>query len=145
MTPSWDNLAWPVQRLGGALRQLAGTRPAGPLPAPGSGLKGAELARWLQATAGHLGFEVEPVDTPHAEVEGLLRSAAPALLQLPPDAAAGPLFVVLLGAGWGGVRVLAPSGAVVALPAAVLRSALCRPLEAEVAPAVERVVARVGG
>ena len=108
-----DKLAWPVSRLGEALAALARTGDLAPRsvevppPPPSLTQDGAEgLGRWIEATAGSLGLEAEPVDVPYAEVERLVRSAGPALLRLP--GAGEPLFLALLSGRRRAVSILGP-------------------------------------
>ena len=70
-----DKLSWPVSRLGEVLEALARTGGLAPrsveVPPPPHNLArdGAEgLGRWIEATAGSLGLEAEPVAVSYAEV-----------------------------------------------------------------------------
>ena len=129
-----DELAWPVSRLGEALEALARTGALAPrsveVPPPPHNLAqdGAEgLGRWIEATAGSLGLEAEPVDVPYAEVERLVRSAGPALLRLP--GAGEPHFLALLSGRRRTVSILGPDLLLHRLRPDVICRALCHELE----------------
>src|SRR5262249_52898614 len=93
MTREGLEISWPAERLGEALEALGrrcrlGVRPA-TVEAPPAGIVragGEGLDRWLEAAAGWLGLETEPVEVPYAEVEPFLLAVGPALLRLPGDA-----------------------------------------------------------
>jgi ATP-binding cassette subfamily B protein len=141
-----ETLGWPGPRLGEALDALGrrsglGVRTAGTATAvpPAVVLADAgRLDRWVEAAAGWLGIEAEPVECPHAQVERLVARVAPALLLLRRSSPAGPQFLALLGARGRHVRLLAPDGAVARVAAAALREALCRAVEAPLGAEVER-------
>ena len=129
-----DKLSWPVSRLGEAIEALARTGALAPrsveVPSPPHNLAqdGAEgLGRWIEATAGSLGLEAEPVDVPYAEVERLVRSAGPALLRLP--SAGEPLFLALLSGRRRAVSILGPDRRLHRLRPDVICRALCHHLE----------------
>ena len=129
-----DKLSWPVSRLGEALEALARTGDLAPrsveVPPPPHNLArdGAEgLGRWIEATAGSLGLEAEPVDVSYAEVERLVRSAGPALLRLP--GAGEPHFLALLSGRRRAVSILGPDHLLHRLRPDVICRALCHELE----------------
>ena len=129
-----DKLSWPVSRLGEALEALARTGDLAPrsveVPPPPHSLArdGAEgLGRWIEATAGSLGLEAEPVDVSYAEVERLVRSAGPALLRLP--GAGEPHFLALLSGRRRAVSILGPDHLLHRLRPDVICRALCHELE----------------
>src|SRR6267142_5124693 len=129
-----DKLSWPVSRLGEALEALARIGDLAPrsveVPPPPHSLArdGAEgLGRWIEATAGSLGLEAEPVDVPYAEVERLVRSAGPALLRLP--GAGEPHFLALLSGRRWAVSILGPDRLLHRLRPDVICRALCHELE----------------
>jgi ATP-binding cassette subfamily B protein len=143
---SFQDLAWPLDRLGEALEAVArrsGLEPkAGSLPAPPAveGASGSEsLGRWVESAAAWLGLEAEPVEAPHAEVEPLLRAAAPALLRLP----GGSVLAVLAG-DRRHVTVLTPDHVPAHLPLAAVRDALCREAEGPAGEEVARILDRAG-
>ena len=129
-----DKLSWPSSRLGEALEALARTGDLAPrsveVPPPPHNLArdGAEgLGRWIEATAGSLGLEAEPVDVSYAEVERLVRSAGPALLRLP--GAGEPHFLALLSGRRRAVSILGPDHLLHRLRPDVICRALCHELE----------------
>jgi ATP-binding cassette, subfamily B, bacterial len=129
-----DQLSWPVSRLGEALEALAHTSGLAPraveIPPPPHSLArdGTEgLGRWIEATAGSLGLEAEPVDVPYAEVERLVQCAGPALLRLP--GAGEPHFLALLSGRRRAVAILGPDRVIHWLRPDVICTALCHELE----------------
>jgi ATP-binding cassette subfamily B protein len=140
-----DKLSWPVSRLGEALEGLAhiaGLKPrAVEIPPPLHSLAqdgGEALGRWIEATAGSLGLETEPVAVPYMEVEQLVRSAGPALLRIP--GVGEPHFLALLGGRRRVVSVLGPNRTVYRLRLKVICAALCQPLEQLLAARVDQVL-----
>ena len=124
-------LAWPISRLGEALEALARTGGLAPRPVevqvdPGRLVWNSSeaLGRWIEATAGRLGFEAERVEVSYAEVERLVRSAGPALLRLPDGDE--PHFLALLGGRWRLVSILGPDHTVHRLQPEVICAALCQ-------------------
>ncbi|MBI3801897.1 MAG: ABC transporter ATP-binding protein [Deltaproteobacteria bacterium] len=141
-------LSWPVARLGEALETLARKsgfplRPVESLVPPRDlALDGGEqLGRWIAAAAGCLGLEVEPLEMPYAEVERLVCTAAPALLQLPGKSE--PHFLLLL-ADSKAVSVLDPDLAVHHLQPAIVCTALCQELRAPLVTEVDQLLSEAG-
>ena len=129
-----DKLSWPVSRLGEVLEALARTGGLAPrsveVPPPPHNFArdGAEgLGRWIEATAGSLGLEAEPVDVFYAEVARLVRSAGPALLRLP--GVGEPHFLALLSGRRRAVSILGPDHRLHRLRPDVICRALCHELE----------------
>src|SRR5437879_5841700 len=96
-----DTLSWPASRLGEAMEALAHKSGLAPrpvkTPSPPNDLarNGNEaLGRWIEAAAGCLGLEAEPLEAPYGEAEQLVRNAGPALLRLPGKEE--PRFLALL-------------------------------------------------
>jgi ATP-binding cassette subfamily B protein len=110
---------------------------------PGDLLRGGNeaLGRWVEAAAGYLGLEAEPLEVPYAEVEQLVRSASPALLRL--RGQTDLCFLALLG-GRRMVSLLGPDLVVHRLRPEVVRAALCQELEAPVAADVDRLLNEAG-
>jgi ATP-binding cassette subfamily B protein len=138
-------LAWPVSRLGEALETLArigGLAPRSAAitpPPPGLAQDGGEaLRRWIEATAGTLGVEAEPVEVPYAEVERLVRSAGPALLRLP--GVGEPRFLTLLGNRRQVVSVLGPDRTVHRRRPSVICAALRQELDQLLAAKVDQLL-----
>jgi ATP-binding cassette, subfamily B, bacterial len=141
--------SWPVSKLGEALEALAHTCGLAPTaletPAPPHGLmRGADeaLTRWIEAAAGCLGLEAEPVDAPYAEVEQLVRRAGPALLRWP--APGEPRFLALLGGRRRAVSILGPDRVVHRLQSEELRAALCQTIELPLVAEVTRLLDEAG-
>ena len=138
-------LSWPVSRLGEVLEALAHAGGLAPrsveLPHPPPGLaqdSGEALRRWIEAMAGALGLEAEPVEVPYTEVERLVRSAGPALLRIP--GVGEPHFLALLGGRRRVVSILGPDRTVYRLRLKVVCAALCQPLEQLLAARVDQII-----
>jgi ATP-binding cassette subfamily B protein len=95
----------------------------------------AALNEWVETAADFLGFEVEAVEAPYAEVEKLARGAAPALLLLP---GCGILAMVKSGARC--ATVIAPDLKSHSAAASTICSILRRPHEVNVEGEVERLL-----
>jgi ATP-binding cassette subfamily B protein len=145
MNPTVADLSWPAARLVEAIdalgrhsgltaRTARRHEPCGP-PAQ---LDDTALGRWIEASAGWLGFEAEAVETPYPDVESFVRTAGPALLRLPGEG--GARFLVLLGGDRKRVFTLSPGGTRVCLDPRPVRDALCRGVEAARLPETERLL-----
>src|SRR5439155_10785670 len=147
MVDNLDTLSWPISRLGEVMEALARKSGLAPrsvetlLPPNRLWESGEVLDRWVEAAAGCLGVEAEPVEAPYAEVEQLVRNAGPALLRLPGKAE--PRFLALLD-GQRLVSVLGPDLAVHQLQPALVRTALCQELEAPAVADVDRLLNEAG-
>lgn len=146
--PELSSLAWPLSQLGEALQSLARHSGVPPLPpevsAPHLGLAADDataLSAWLEGTAAWLGLEVEPVETPYAEVATLLRRAGPALLRLPGKT---PRFLVLLHSTRRTVTLLGPDLRRHRYAVAGVREKLCQDLEAPLQTEVAQLLDTVG-
>jgi ATP-binding cassette subfamily B protein len=129
---------WPVSRLGELIESLAGksglaSRPVN-LPQPTGRLDMAEehaLNRWVDTAASYLGLEAEAVDAHYTEIERLIHSGGPLILQLPqeitPD---GKRLVALLRSSKRRVSILCPDRKVRKRKPEALRGALCNAVEA---------------
>lgn len=144
-----DACCWPICRLGNAMAALA--RECGLLPRPvrlpvaaeGPSQAGQEgLGRWIEATAGWLGVEVELTEMPYGEAESLLQQAGPAILEL--AGTDGPQILALLGGGRRSVRVLKPDLTRERFPPGAIREALCQDLDAEAAGAIDGILDTAG-
>jgi ATP-binding cassette subfamily B protein len=109
--------------------------------APPEGLAGERLGAWIEAAAGPLGLEAEPVEARYPEADRLVIAAGPALLRIP--GGDGPQFLALLG-GRRRVAALTPDLRIAHLAPGAVRAALCREAEAPVIGQIERVLDRVG-
>src|SRR5215468_9504019 len=144
-----ENLRWPISQIGEAMRALTrhcdlsprdgevSNPPTAPQLDQPTAL--AELNEWVETAADFLGFEVEAVEAPYAEVEKLARGAAPALLLLP---GCGILAVVKSGARY--ATVIAPDLKSHSAPASTICSVLRRPHEVNVEGEVERLLIEAG-
>ena len=112
---------WPASRLGEALYALlresfprqavarrAGRAPAA-VPDPPAGLADGDVPRdawehWVEAVAAGHGLELEPFEGGFGDLSEVVAGAGPAVLEL--DAG----YLVLVGAGRRGIRLLAPGG-----------------------------------
>ena len=142
-------ISWPASRLGEALaavgqRSAPGTgRVEWVAPPPEVVAEGGErLGRWIEAAAGWLGLEAQPVAASYADVDRLVCRAGPALLRLPGESE--PRFLVLLGGDSRRVALLTPDLARVRLAPEVVRAALCRNVEAAGSETVERLLDGAG-
>lgn len=145
MTDDLERHAWPISRLGEALEALARAVGLSPrsveIPTPPQGLvrEGHDtLGRWIQAAAGCLGLEAEPVEVSYAEVERLVRGVGPALLRLPGEGT--PRFLALLGGRRRAVFILGADRVVYRLRPEVIGAALGQPLEELVGARVDRLL-----
>src|SRR4051812_3141383 len=137
-------LSWPVSRLAEALETLARRsgfvcRSVAPLaPPPSLALNGGDpLGRWIEAAASCLGLEAEPLEICYGEVEQLVCTTAPALLQLP--SRSEPHFLLLLEKQKV-VTVLGPDLAVHHLQPAAVCTALRQGLKAPLATEVDQLL-----
>jgi ATP-binding cassette subfamily B protein len=140
---------WPASRLGEALAALGQHSGLGPgrgetaVPSPRVVAEAGErLGRWIEAAAGWLGFEAEPVAASYADVERLVCRAGPALLRLPGESE--PYFLVLLSGDRRRLALLTPDLVRVRLAPEVVRTALCRDVEAAGLVTVERLMSEIG-
>jgi len=134
-------LDWPLARLGEALWATA--RAAGlpareePMVAPSAEM---DPDRWLQEASSKLGLESQAVHAQYGDLSDMLGRAGPALVRLRGDGE--PRFLALIGRDWRGrARLLAPDGAIHALPTQRLRRMVCVALEDRVRPHLEGVLA----
>src|SRR5215472_8590776 len=144
-----DSLLWPLSRVAEAIEALARkcglfAGPVQNLASPGwAECKEAEsLARWIDATAAHLGVEAEPVGVAYAEVQRFLAENAPLLLRFPDQNA--PRFAAIIGRDGKSAIVLGPDLVEYRLSLESLRSALCRGLEGPANHRIEGVLRAVG-
>jgi ATP-binding cassette subfamily B protein len=139
-------LAWPVPRLGEAMEELGRrarlrTSAADGLQVP-AGLAAAgeqEQGRWIEWAAQRLGLEAEAVEAAAAELDAVLRGAAPALLRV--EEGGEPGFLLLLKSRRGLVHLVGPDLRVHRVDAAALAGALCA---ARTAPFAAEIDALLG-
>jgi ATP-binding cassette, subfamily B, bacterial len=139
-------LAWPMDRLPEAIESLArraGMQPARPGASPPPPFRGPPeheaFDHWIDHVGATFGIEVEPVLANGAEMEELLRGAAPALLryrEADECKSTEPAVLLLLRANARWARLLSPDLRVVKLPLETVRACLCadaeRPVIADV-------------
>ena len=143
-----DPLSWPTSRLGEAIDALArktglASKPV-EIPTSANGFEQTDaeaLDRWIEAAAGYLDLEAEPLEMRYAEIEQIVRNTGPALLRLPGKDA--PRFLALLN-GQRIVSILGPDFAVHKLQPVVVCTALSEELEAPVAAEVDRLLDEAG-
>jgi ATP-binding cassette subfamily B protein len=144
------SLLWPADRLGEALQALARESGLEIVPEtraePSSGPADPEdpeaLGSWIEAAAAGAGLEAEPVETSYGEIEALLGRAAPAFLRLPGEES--PQFLALARSGRRSAALLGPDHRLHRVPAATVRAALCRELDARIGPEVDALLERAG-
>lgn len=136
-----STLCWPSARAAEGLELLArarglAVRSPGTVAAPdGSATPGDRI----EYAAAALGLEAESIEMPAGDVEGMLRSAGPAVIRVGPD-----LFAMLVGRRGSRVRVVRPDHRIVTVARRVLHDALIAPEAAAVAPATEHLVEEAG-
>lgn len=138
-----SHLLWPVDRLSDALEQMAhragyGGRP-GELGAHDPEIEPSRI--WMFALAGRLGVELEPITPLYRELPDVVERAAPAVLQVRRNGR--PLYLVLLGARWNKVRVLARDATVVSVSASCVLALVRQEKQAGVAAEVDQLLAGV--
>jgi len=138
--------SWPAEQLGDAMRALAersgirttGARTAIPPRRVIDDPHGA-IERWLEAAAEAIGVDAENVSIPYPEVEAGLSRLGPGIVGM--RTRTGPRFVAILGRRRRrSVQVLGPDLSVRTIPIEAMRSALCEPIEAEVAEPVDELL-----
>ncbi len=136
-----QHYAWPIGALAEALASLGQKEQISgqPLVAGRPVFDVAEwdeatISRWIETQAVQAGLEAEPTHAVYADLPQLIRSAAPALVLLPPAALqTPPRFLLLYQQGqyrWGRLQValLGPDRAVHWVEPIAIQEALCAPL-----------------
>ena len=124
-------VVWPRERAGEALTVLARVAK---LPTARAATADTH-AHAIEAIAGQLGLEAEPMGAAYADIEALLASAGPALVVLP-----GDRLVALLGSRGRRLVVVGPDHRVRTTDARVVREALCAEVDKLGAPVVDAVL-----
>ncbi|XXY15659.1 ATP-binding cassette domain-containing protein [Sorangium sp. So ce216] len=141
-------LEWPAERLGDALEALAlegGLGPrvvAAPIPTDGHLRSADALGAWIEQAAGYLGVEAEPIAARHDELDAALLRVAPALVWLRGGEA--PRFLAIAGRRGRDLAVLRADRSTARVPVEAITGRISRPLEAQVLPEIDRVLARAG-
>jgi ATP-binding cassette subfamily B protein len=142
---------WPVGRLGDLIENLASKAGLSPkrttLPQPPESFASGEdgnITRWIDIAAGYLGLEAEALDAYYSEVEKLISSGGPLILQLPGSSSqAGVRLVALLSSSRRRVSILCPDLRVRRRKPEALRSALCAPFEAPLVGDIDELLTDV--
>jgi ATP-binding cassette subfamily B protein len=142
-----DQLLWPASHLAQAIEALArvsGLSPAAAeIPAPPREVKGGkQLGRWIGAAAEWFDLEAQLVDAAYPEVDHLISSAAPAIIQIP--GGNKPRFAVLQGGGKRTLRLLGPDLQLHRVAKKSFRAALCAEIEGPLSNGADRVLKRAG-
>lgn len=140
--------AWPVERLGELVENLGrksrlAARPV-KLPQPPDNLLQADdglLERWIDAAAGYLNLEADPVEITYNEAHEFIRSAGPAILRLPGDTLQ---LIALLKAGRRHAVLLRPDLRTSRVSIEQLRSLLTGPYEQDLTPEIDQLLAEIG-
>ncbi|WP_437575616.1 ATP-binding cassette domain-containing protein [Sorangium sp. So ce887] len=141
-------LEWPAERLGDAIEALAlqgGLSPravAAPIPTAGHLRSADALGAWIDQAAGYLGVEAEPIAARYDEVDAALLRVAPALVWL--RGGETPTFLAVVGRRGRELSVLRADRSAARVPVEAITRRISRPLEAQVLPEVDRVLARAG-
>ena len=140
---------WPLERLAEGMEVLAqrsGLKPASAdglsvPPTLGSGDVG-DIGRWIDWAAGRIGVEAEAVDASVPDFHDMLLDAGPAVLAC--DDPRGLGFLLLLGSGPGGLRVIGPDLRTRRLSAEHVRAVVCWHLEAPLLPEIDALLESAG-
>lgn len=138
-----DVFGWRPEQFGEALQHLA--RHAGlaradaavaDTPPPATNM--ADLTRWMDWAVDRLGAETETVDVTVGDIDAVLRSAGPALVQV--ATAAGPRVLALVGSRFGRVRLLCPDLRIRSYARTALGSLACEAHAAPHTAAIDRLL-----
>ncbi|WP_437754016.1 ATP-binding cassette domain-containing protein [Sorangium sp. So ce1389] len=141
-------LEWPAERLGDALDALAlegGLGPravAAPIPTAGHLRSADALGAWIDQAAGYLGVEAEPIAARYDELDAALLRVAPALVWLRGGEA--PRFLAIAGRRGRDLSVLRADRSTARVQVEAITGRISRPLDAQVLPEIDRVLARAG-
>ncbi len=113
MTMDLSRISWPRSRAGEAMTALGAERYPqlrASIPEEGAPPEEATIfSQWIESAAARRGYEAEAVEAPLAELEKLLCSAAPVLIQIPSETESdGIRFLAVLSGSRRYVRVLGP-------------------------------------
>lgn len=125
---------WPTEALPEALLALGG-RPAPGLGAPAD--TDDDVERWLRTAADAVAVELQPIDVLYPELRSLLRAGGPAVIRV------DGRTLVLVGAGFRGVRLLDRTGRTLRVPLDDVARALCVSREEPLRARADRLVARL--
>jgi ATP-binding cassette subfamily B protein len=151
MRENLNEFCWPLSRLGTGLEALArrsGLSPAAvPVPPPPVSLSSetgrGKIGGWIDSVADWLGVEAEQSTLSYAALETILKSAGPAVLELPGRGTFRFLILLPLH-GRGGVTLLAPDLRTAQLPTKLVHQALCAELEESFAREADQLLEEAG-
>jgi ATP-binding cassette subfamily B protein len=134
---------WPLERLPEAMEQLAIKAGYGARPTQAEVPDAlAEPSRaWMNAVAGRLGVELEPIVPLYRELDQVVERAAPALLQLRKDKL--PVYAALLGSRGKKARLLRPDGKIASVDASEVAHLLREEKQARVGAEVDALLSGI--
>lgn len=145
MSNTLIQLSWPLERLADGIQELA--KRAGlnldmlenqRLPEPLAQRDLDDLGRWVEWAGMRLGVEAESVSTTVPNFEDLLAAIGPAIIKL--DTPEQPVFLLLLKAKTGKLRLLGQDLRVHRCDLETVRAALCAPFEAPLLGEIKHLV-----
>ena len=144
-----SEICWPASRVGEALYSLADRSGLAANALPATAL--SQVSRvadqedtdiWLEHCAALLGVEIEPFDSPHADISDAIGQAAPALLHWTFDDK--EQFLAVLGTKKHCLLVLTPRGELTSVALESVRTTLCHQEEAASGPLADQLLAETG-
>lgn len=139
--PQLHRALWNLDALGRAIEALGAQaqlgKPTVPIEAhpAAASVDGA----WVHSVGERLGLELEPILPLHREVEALIASGGPAILQLGLDDQ--PKFLALVSGGKRAARVLSPTLELLDLPSGALAALLREEKERPIRPEIDLLLA----
>ena len=134
---------WPLERLPEAMEQLAIKAGYGARPTEANvpDVTAEPSRAWMNAVAGRLGVELEPIVPLYRELNQVVERAAPALLQLRREKL--PTYLVLLGHRGKKARLLRPDGATISVDAHSVAQLLREEKQARVGAEVDSLLSGI--
>lgn len=148
MTQDLTGFTWPFGQLGQAIEVLArksGLEPQSvqiPVVPATITPNSSALEEWIDATAKWFGVEAERVESSYDTVDQMIRSAGPAIIQLPTNS--GAKFLALLGGRKTAISLLCPNLEVATIEPDVIRTALLEPIQAQVEGEIQALIEAAG-
>lgn len=145
---AFDEVAWPIDRLGEAASELA--YHAGlerndvfvPPPSRATTAGGVlSVEPWIESVVEWLGIDSESVETTYAELSESLEASGPALWVIPDERGEASRCVAIVRGSKGRLRVLLPSGGTTRVPTELVRRAVGAPVERHAHDQIEAVLA----
>jgi len=143
MQKTMTQWSWPQSRLGEGIEVLARLSNLKPGNTGHMALEplleqdNSDLGRWIEWACDRLGLEAEPVETPLAQFEQMLRCVSPAVLQI--KAGENRQFLLLLEFKFGRIHVIGPDLRIYRCSIEYLKAAVCEPFEAPFLAEIERL------